>query len=446
MNTIAAVSTPAGAGGIGIIRVSGKDARAIADAVFVCRGREKGRGAADALTSLPMTMIFGDFVAEDFRDRGYAVFFPADRAYTGEDTVEFYLHGGVRIMRGALEECLKKGARAAERGEFTRRAFLAGRMDLADAEGVADMINAESAAGLRAAYRLMDGSVSRRINLIADRLLSVMTGLEAVLDYPEETEDEVLPPLEGSVREALADTQALLATAKSGRMAKHGITAVLTGKPNAGKSSLFNALLGDDRAIVTPVAGTTRDTVEGSVECDGVRINFVDTAGLRDSSDAVESEGIARARKAAAHADVVLRVVDTVSEGRGGGEHEDYDAPVFTVLNKCDLTSYACPRRAGWFAVSAKEGVGVPELRRAIASLMGEGLTQGGELITSERHISALYRAKNALEAALRGINDTPDCILLCLREAYDALGEITGSTATQAVVDSVFEKFCVGK
>ena len=278
MNTIAAVSTPAGAGGIGIIRVSGKDARAIADAVFVCRGREKGRSAADALTSSPMTMIFGDFVAEDFRDRGYAVFFPADRAYTGEDTVEFYLHGGVRIMRGALEECLKKGARAAERGEFTRRAFLAGRMDLADAEGVADMINAESAAGLRAAYRLMDGSVSRRINLIADRLLSVMTGLEAVLDYPEETEDEVLPPLEGSVREALADTRALLATAKSGRMAKHGITAVLTGRPNAGKSSLFNALLGDDRAIVTPVAGTTRDTVEGSVECDGVRINFVDTA------------------------------------------------------------------------------------------------------------------------------------------------------------------------
>ena len=415
MNTIAAVSTPAGAGGIGIIRVSGKDARAIADAVFVCRGREKGRGAADALTSSPMTMIFGDFVAEDFRDRGYAVFFPADRAYTGEDTVEFYLHGGVRIMRGALEECLKKGARAAERGEFTRRAFLAGRMDLADAEGVADMINAESAAGLRAAYRLMDGSVSRRINLIADRLLSVMTGLEAVLDYPEETEDEVLPPLEGSVREALAD-------------------------------SLFNALLGDDRAIVTPVAGTTRDTVEGSVECDGVRINFVDTAGLRDSSDAVESEGIARARKAAAHADVVLRVVDTVSEGRGGGEYEDYDAPVLTVLNKCDLTSYACPRRAGWFAVSAKEGIGVPELRRAIASLMGEGLTQGGELITSERHISALYRAKNALEAAIRGINDTPDCILVCLREAYDALGEITGSTATQAVVDSVFEKFCVGK
>lgn len=443
MRTIAAVSTPAGAGGIGIVRVSGEDALAIADAVFVCNSRQ-GKSTRDALSAAPLTMNFGKFVAEDFCDRGYAVYFPASKAYTGEDTVEFYLHGGVRIMRGALDECLRRGARLAERGEFTKRAFLAGRMSLADAEGVADMINAESAAGLRAAYRLMDGSVARAINTVQAELLDVITGLEAVLDYPEETEDEVLPPLAENVRKVLGDVTALLATARQGRMAKHGITAVLAGEPNAGKSSLFNALLGDNRAIVTPVAGTTRDTVEGSVECDGVRINLVDTAGLRNSSDAVESEGIARALRAAEHADVVVLVLDTTTEN--SRDYDFGDVPVFRVRNKCDLTSYACPRMFGCYAVSAKEGVGVDELRRGIAALYREGKTQGGEIITSERHLSALYRVKNALESAVENIDDTADCVLVNLREAYDALGEITGSTASEAVVESVFSKFCVGK
>lgn len=443
MSTIAAVSTPAGAGGIGIVRVSGEDALGIADALFVCRSAA-GKSTGETLAASPLTMHFGEFVAEDFRDRGYAVYFPAKKAYTGEDTVEFYLHGGVRIMRGALDECLRKGARLAERGEFTRRAFLAGRMSLADAEGVADMINAESAAGLRAAYRLMDGSVARAINKVQARLLDVMTGLEAVLDYPEETEDEVLPPLAENVTAVLDDVNALLATARQGRMAKYGITAVLAGEPNAGKSSLFNALLGDNRAIVTPVAGTTRDTVEGSIECDGVRINLVDTAGLRDSADVVESEGIARARRAAEHADVVVLVLDTTADG--WREYDFGDTPVFRVRNKCDLTSYACPRMFGCFAVSAKEGVGVDALRHAIASLYREGKTQGGETITSERHLSALYCAKNALESAVGDINNTADCVLVNLREAYDALGEITGSTASEAVVESVFSKFCVGK
>ena len=228
MSTIAAISTPVGAGGIGIIRVSGEDALKIADAIFVCKG--KG-GTAEKLSANPLKLCFGDFVAEDFRDRGYAVYFPADKAYTGETTVEIYLHGGVRVMRGALDEIIKRGAQPAGKGEFTKRAFLSGKMSLADAEGVADMINAESAAGLRAAYRLMDGSVSRRINAIADALLDVITGLEAVLDYPDETEDEVLPPLEAELEAVLADINGLLATARQGRIAKHGITAVLVGAP-----------------------------------------------------------------------------------------------------------------------------------------------------------------------------------------------------------------------
>ena len=274
MSTIAAVSTPVGAGGIGILRVSGEDAIAVADAIFISGDKSAG----ETLRANPRKMVFGTFGAEDFCDKGYAVYFPAREAYTGEDTVEFYLHGGVRIMRGALDAALRHGAVMAKRGEFTLRAYLAGRMSLADAEGVADMINAESAAALRAAYRQMEGSLTRAVDAVLDELLDIMSGLEAVLDYPEETEDEVLPPLEGRVRAVLGRVDALLATAATGDMAKHGVTAVLAGKPNAGKSSLMNALLGRDRAIVTDIPGTTRDILEGSVECDGVKINIVDTA------------------------------------------------------------------------------------------------------------------------------------------------------------------------
>ena len=438
MRAIAAISTPVGAGGIGILRVSGEDALAVADAIFICAGSTR------PLAETPLNMRFGTFDAGDFKDKGYAVFFPAARAYAGEDTMEFYLHGGVRIMQGALDAALRAGARLAERGEFTKRAYLAGRLSLADAEGVADMIGAESAAALRAAYRLMDGTLSREIDAICDLVGDIITGLEAVLDYPEETEDEVLPPLDGQIKDALARVDALLATADTGRMAKHGITAVLAGRPNAGKSSLMNALLGADRAIVTDTPGTTRDTIEGSFECDGVRINLVDTAGIRESGDAIESEGVRRALAAAEHADVVLHVVDTTAED---DEEVLLDAArVFTVRNKCDLTSYKCPRMYGCFAVSAKDGTGVEELRHAIAALYAEGKTADGEVITSERHKDALYRAKRALESAIESLDGTVDLTLVDLSEAYDALGEITGKTATEDVVDAIFSKFCVGK
>lgn len=443
MSTIAAVSTPVGAGGIGILRVSGEDAIAVADAIFISGDKSAG----ETLRANPRKMVFGTFGAEDFCDKGYAVYFPAREAYTGEDTVEFYLHGGVRIMRGALDAALRHGAVMAKRGEFTLRAYLAGRMSLADAEGVADMINAESAAALRAAYRQMEGSLTRAVDAVLDELLDIMSGLEAVLDYPEETEDEVLPPLEGRVRAVLGRVDALLATAATGDMAKHGVTAVLAGKPNAGKSSLMNALLGRDRAIVTDIPGTTRDILEGSVECDGVKINIVDTAGLRESADRVESEGVRRALDAAQHADVVLYVLDTTAP-----DGEDWEVPdfggtrVFTVRNKCDLTSFMCPRMYGCFAVSAKDGTGVDGLLHAVAALYREGETADGEVITSERHKDALYRAKRVLESAVLQINATTDCVLIDLREAYDALGEITGRTASEDVVNDIFDKFCVGK
>ena len=461
MSTIAAISSPIGAGGIGIVRVSGEDALAIADAVFIFahkNARKSGDSSCENLQDRidekkenglreewkPLYMNFGTFDAGEFCDKGYAVYFPAGRSYTGEDTVEFYLHGGVRIMQGALDALLRHGAVMAKNGEFTKRAFLNGRLSLADAEGVIDMINAESVAGVKAAYRLMQGNVSKCIDLILEKLGTLIATLEATLDYPDEMEDEVLPTLSDSIEEILDDVNKLISTAKSGRIAKHGINVALAGNPNAGKSSLMNALLKEDRAIVTDVAGTTRDTVEDSFECDGVRINLIDTAGIRESDDVVESKGIERAKRAFEGADVILHVIDTTAP-----DDTDWDfsgKTVFEVYNKCDVSRFDKKCADNEFEISAKTGDGVDRLAHAIAKLYAENKIGDGEIITSERHISALYEAKTALESAIASLDDTIDCTLIDLRRAYDALGEITGKTATQDVVNSIFSKFCVGK
>ncbi|MDE6060192.1 MAG: tRNA uridine-5-carboxymethylaminomethyl(34) synthesis GTPase MnmE [Clostridia bacterium] len=444
MKTIAAISSPIGAGGIGIVRVSGDEAVSIADTVFNF-GNSTSISKRDRLQDWqPLKMNYGTFVADDFCDRGYAVYFPAAKAYTGEDTVEFYLHGGVRIMQGALNTLLEHGAVLAEHGEFTKRAFLSGRLTLADAEGVIDMINADSAAGLRAAYRLMDGSVAKEIDGISNELESLIAGLEATLDYPDEMEDEVLPTLGDGIDECLKKVNALISTARQGRIAKHGINVVLAGDVNAGKSSLMNAMLKEERAIVADIAGTTRDTVEDSFEYNGVRINLVDTAGLRDSDDIVEAQGIARAKRAIQNADIVLHVIDKSAKVRS---EFDFDGKLtFTVFNKCDVAGFAIPRMAYTFGVSAKTGEGVDMLVQAIASTYRENGVTGGEVITSERHISALQQAKRALESAKLNIDSTVDCTLIDLREAYDALGQITGKTAKEDIINTIFSKFCVGK
>lgn len=442
MKTIVAISTPSGSGGIGILRVSGKEAVKMADAVFLA----KGKPCADTLTSNPLKMCFGEFVGEDFSDKGYAVYFPEGKSFTGEDTVEFYLHGGVRIMRGALRTAIAKGCVPAEAGEFTKRAYLNGRMSLADAEGVADMINAESSAGLRAAYRLMQGGVSSKVTEIADELLDVIATLEASLDYPDEMEDEVIPVVEEKIPAVLARIRALASTSYIGRMAKSGINVVIAGEPNVGKSSLLNALLGEDKAIVTDIAGTTRDTISGSVEEGGVLLNFTDTAGLRDSDDKVESIGVERARKAIDGADEIVYVFDGTKGGKLPADVSNKDG-VFVVYNKCDKEDFIAPATDGkTFAVSAKTGEGVPELKSALAAIYREGEVDGGDVITSERHLSALYCAENALEHAVLAKDETIDCVLIDLREGYDALGEITGATAGEDIVNGIFSKFCVGK
>lgn len=444
--TIYAVSTPPGAGGIGIIRVSGNGAIRVATSVFSVSG---GRRTGEELSSNPMRLTFGIFHACGFDDKGYAVFIPAEKAYTGEDTVEFYLHGGPRIMEGALAALYNQHIEPAGAGEFTKRAYLNGRMSLSDAEGVADMINAESAAAARAAFRMMQGGISKKIDAIGEKLLNAISTLEASLDYPDEMEDEVLPELNEVLPDVLTSVENLLSTAYIGRVAKHGVNVVLAGEPNVGKSSILNALLGEDRAIVTPIAGTTRDAVTGSAEYDGVMLNFTDTAGLRESGDEVESIGIERAKKAMEGADVVVYVLDATQAGTLPEELNDTEKTVIRVYNKCDLTTdpnYGGSLQSKTFRISAKTEDGVKEIGHAIAKLYKSGIVESGDIITCERHVSALQRAKKALKSAIEQNGATIDCVLVDLRTAYDALGEITGVTAAEDVVDRIFSKFCVGK
>ena len=439
MKTIVAISTPIGAGGIGIVRISGNDARKIADAVFF----KKGQGVGQILAENPLKMTFGTFKGIDFNDKGYAVFFPANKSFTGEDTVEFYLHGGVRIMKGAVDTIMSFGAVPAEAGEFTKRAYLNGRMSLSDAEGVADMIHAESTAGIRAAYRMMQGGVADKVNGIMDDLLTVLATLEASLDYPDEMEDEVMPVLDNVLPTILERVEGLAKSFYMGRIAKHGIDVVIAGEPNVGKSSLLNALIGENRAIVTDIAGTTRDTVTARAEVGGVLINLTDTAGLRESDDVVETIGVEKALKAIEGADVVLYVLDGTKDIEP--DKITTTGKVYYVYNKCDKEGFSAPEGEDIFTVSAVSGKGVDDLAKAVASIYNED-TVDGDLITSQRHVSALKSAILSIQSAVSNKTDTIDCVLIDLRDAYNHLGEITGATATEDIVDNIFSKFCVGK
>ena len=443
MKTIVAISSAIGTGGIGIVRMSGDDVLNIAKKVFEFKKSNMN------LEVYPMQMHFGTFIGLDFKDKGYICYFPEEKAFTGEPTIEFYLHGGMRIMKGAVDKIIKEGARMAQAGEFTKRAYINGRMNLSDAEGVGEMITSQSAAGLRAAYRLMTGSVGRKIDEISSRLVALISALEASLDYPDEMEDEVMPALHTEIPQILKSVQDLIFTARSGRMAKNGISVAIAGHVNAGKSSLLNALLGTDRAIVTDIPGTTRDTIEASIEVDGVLVNLVDTAGLRKTKEQVEEIGIERAKSAIENADLVLYVIDSTSA-------ETYpelkklleNKTTYRIYNKTDSDKcLSMPEESeNVFHVSAKTGEGIVQLKHAIVQLYTAGLIDGGEIITSQRHLDALKRTEEALLSANNNIEATVDLILVDLREALNTLGEINGKTATEDVVDSIFKNFCVGK
>ena len=430
-STIVAIATPSGSGGIGILRLSGEKSKKIAEQVFISKDKEW----------TPLLMKFGTFVGNGFNDIGYAVYMPPEKAYTGEETIEFYLHGGSRIMQGALETILKQGAKLAGRGEFTRRSFLNGKMRLSDCEGVIDMINAESLAAVKSAYRLMKGEFAKKVQKIAENLSSLIVEMSASLDYPEEMEDEVLTEYKTVVPEIKKQLEELKDTYKTGRVIKNGINCVLTGDVNVGKSSILNAILDDERAIVTDIPGTTRDIIKESIEYKGVKLTFIDTAGIRESSNIVERKGIEKGLSEKENADIILEVLDAIGNLKIDVEKKN----TLYVINKIDkINRHIEKKRKDVVYISAKNKDGIIELLDAILFRLEINNIEKYDLVTTERHYEAI---KDSIEE-LNEIDNNMyiDMVLVCLIAAKRHLDEITGESVTEDIINKIFERFCVGK
>ena len=461
--TIAAIATSPGEGGIGIIRISGIDACCIADKIFQARG---GKFAE----STPYLMRFGHVVRGDktIVDEGLAVFMKAPHSYTGEDVVEIQIHGSMEALRQTLALVLENGAVPAARGEFTKRAFLNGRLDLTQAEAVMDVIEAKGAAALSQAESHLSGKLSSFFHTCRDELTDLITKLEVTIDYPEEDlEDLTNEQMEEglvTIQKSLAD---LLQRSEEGRIIKDGLRTAIVGRPNAGKSSLLNALLQEDRAIVTDIPGTTRDTVEESVLCGGVLLRLIDTAGIRATEDPVEQLGVERSRRAIASAELVLAVVDGAvpedpEEGSLLADVARCGVPWLLVFTKRDMAGglrtagAVFPAGEGPLAppaavvsLSSVTGEGLEDLGNAVAALFPAGDPgEAGSLLTDRRQEDAARRALDAVRRALEALETgmTPDAVLTDAEEALDALGELTGRTAKEEIVSRIFSRFCVGK
>lgn len=445
-DTIAAIATASGAGGIGVVRLSGPRARRIAEAVC---GRELRPRHAHHVR---FTDTAGDTV-----DDGLALWFRAPASYTGEDVVELQAHGSPPVLRALVDRVVALGARRARPGEFSERAFLNGRLDLAQAEAVADLIAAADLRAARAARRSLDGVFSTRVEALAAALLAIRVQVEAAIDFA----DEPIETLGGArltadlaaARDAL---EALLAAAARGRKLRDGWHVVIAGPPNAGKSSLLNALAGEERAIVTDVAGTTRDLLREAVVVGGIEITLVDTAGLRASGDTIEREGMRRARDELTRADLALVVVDARDPEHGLAAVEDAVAAVpqrLVLHNKCDLlasgveddrsTDVREPLR-----VSARTGAGLAALRAHLETVLGAAPASGESAFTARaRHVDALDEARRALEQATAELaHERLELAAEALRHAHDALGEITGRITPDDLLGRIFSTFCIGK
>ncbi len=442
-DTISAIATANGVGGVAIIRMSGKDSLKIASSMF------KPVGKVTVEEFEPYRMYAGKIQCEGFEDFGLCVYFKAPRSFTGEDVVEFHCHGGVSISRGVLKQTLNKGAVLAERGEFTKRAFLNGKMSLNAAEGLGDMINGESEAEVKAGFMLYGEKLNGRVKAIQERLTSMLAGIDAAIDYPEEDiEEEKTGDILSSLIIANKEAEALLATYKSGKKIKTGVTVAICGKPNTGKSSLLNALLGYDKAIVSSVAGTTRDAVEGSIEIDGIKFNLYDTAGIRESSDAIENIGINMAEKIVKSADIVLFVGDAFALDEEDGAILDSlsDKKVIKILNKIDKGEDALYVDAD-VLTSAVTGDGLEKLKRLMIEQSVGYRAEDSAFLIEERHFNALSNAKEKIQTALNNCGSVPlELLALDIKEGWDHLGEITGETASESIISEIFSKFCVGK
>jgi len=432
-DTIAAIATAAGRGGIGIVRVSGPSAPAISKVI---------------VGSLPLPRQAQRARFRDTRgapiDEGLALYFPAPHSYTGEAVLELQGHGGQVVMQTLLRACLDAGARLAEPGEFTRRAFLEGKLDLAQAEAVADLIEASSEQAARAALRSLSGEFSAAIEALASRLVELRALTEAMLDFPEEELDAVHRSDAASRLRALADAlDEVLAKSREGSVLRSGIHVVLAGRPNVGKSSLLNRLAGGERAIVTPIAGTTRDALREPIQIEGVPLTLVDTAGLRESVDELEQLGVERTRRELAQADLVL-VVEEAGEPQSSLPALATQAERILVYNKVDLAP-RFERPQGALAVSAKTGQGLEELRAAILAAAGWSATSESVFLARERHLRALEKARAHIDAARRE-PDRWELFAEELRLAHGALGTIIGEFTSDDLLGEIFGRFCIGK
>lgn len=444
-DTIVAISTPQGLGAVGIVRLSGDKAFDIADAIFSCRETDKK----------PNVMYLGTITTAELKDKALCVYFKAPRSFTGEDIVEFQCHGGRVIVENVLSECISKGARLATNGEFSRRAFLNGKMDLTSVEGMADMINAESVAAERLAYSQFKGEIATVTTKLQEKLETVIAYVEASFDYPEEDMPAVNVPEVTDTLKSQRDTlKRLISTYSLGNAVKNGISVAIVGKPNVGKSSLLNAILGFDRAIVTNIAGTTRDVLTSSYNYKGITFNFFDTAGIRETEDTIEKIGVNIAKNTLETADIVLAVFDSSEELSLEDEEilKSLDKKhVIVVKNKTDLEDRLCDKFESYDVVnvSAKNNEHIDELKERLYSLSGAGdlLSTESAVISSKRQLIALQEALAAIESALSGIEDNlADCLIIDIRTAWEKYGEITGTTATEHIIDTIFSKLCLGK
>jgi tRNA modification GTPase len=444
-DTIAAIATPPGRGGVGIVRISGPQVAAIAAALL-------GGLPAPRLASF---VRFRD-AAGGIIDEGIALYFPAPASFTGEHVLELQGHGGPVVMDLLLQRVVQLGARLARPGEFSERAFLNDKLDLSQAEAIADLIDAETGAAARLAVRSLDGEFSRRIHQLVDALTQLRLYVEAAIDFPEEEIDFLS---DGKVASDLAAIVALVAqvhaSASVGRILRDGMTLVIAGLPNAGKSSLLNALAGAEAAIVTDIPGTTRDVLRERIQIDGMPVHLIDTAGLRESADAVERIGVERARTEMARADRVLWVYD----GHADPAHAGFDpaqlpagVPVTFVRNKADLCGEPVGERTtaagSEIALSARDGAGIEALRAHLKQVMGYAGSGEGEFIARRRHLDAMERAQAHLaqgQAALLG-GAAGELLAEDLRQAQLALSEITGEFTADDLLGEIFASFCIGK
>jgi len=435
-DTIVAIATPPGRGGIGVVRLSGPGALQTAQQLIAHAGELAPRHAT--LTRIRLQPA-------DAIDHAVATYFPAPSSYTGDDVVELSAHGSPVILEAVVRAAVACGARLAEPGEFTLRAFLNGRIDLMQAEAVADLIEAATPLQARAAFDQLDGTLTRTIAAIDATLFDLIARLEASVDFPDEGYHFVQPGELARDIDALTDrTSALLTDARRGRLLREGLQVAIVGAPNVGKSSLFNALVGASRAIVTEFAGTTRDLVTEVVDIGGLRVTVTDTAGLRDTTDPVEVLGVERARRSASVADLVLTVVDRSTE-----RHQTTEYKGLIVANKSDLPAAWTDESA--VAVSATTGAGLEVLRRRIVEALDVDLLRDRPAITNVRHIALVERAHDALRRAraaalAEGVSMSEEFVLADLSDARAALEEVSGRRAPEDLLEHIFARFCIGK